>query len=95
MNVGHFNSDKDKFVVLFIPEPQQGVPVQVLKENIKFVFKMQDSEVSRLFRGKPTVIKTGADEDTAIMYKRAIERCGGSCWMEPEQHDAQSNIMTA
>lgn len=93
----HNKSSNEKFVVLFIPEPQ-GVSLSELKANIKRLFNMQDQQLQRLFQSKPTVIKAGADEDTALMYKRAIERSGGSCWVEPEQNDSQytgSTQMTA
>lgn len=85
----------EKFVVLFIPEPQGGVSLDQLKLNIKRLFNIPDIELNTLFSGKPRVIKSGADEDTALMYKRAIERSGGACWVEPEQDEQVSSQLTA
>lgn len=73
----------EKFVVLFIPETIGNVSVPQLKNNIKELFHMSDEKVESLFVGKPVVIKSGVDEDTALTYKRSIEHCGGSCWIEP------------
>lgn len=95
MSNKHSSSSQEKFVVLFIPEVRNGISLSELKSNIKRLFNMSNDQVGALFMGRPTVIKTGADEDTALMYKRAIEECGGACWMEPEQADDQSDLMTA
>lgn len=76
-------ADMEKFVVLFIPETTGNTTVPQLKNNIKELFHMDDAKVASLFVGKPVVIKSGVDEDTALTYKRSIERCGGSCWIEP------------
>jgi len=76
-------SDPEKFVVLFIPEVVGNITVPQLKANIKQLFHMSDEKIAELFVGKPVVIKTGVDEETALTYKRSIERCGGSCWIEP------------
>lgn len=73
----------EKFVVLFIPEVVGNITIPQLKNNIKNLFHMSDEKVASLFVGKPVVIKTGVDEDTALTYKRSIEKCGGSCWIEP------------
>jgi len=85
----------DKFVVLFIPESQDGMPISELKANIKRLFNMSENQVNNLFIGKPVVIKSGVDEDTALMYKKAIEQCGGACWVEPEQEDQDEKLMSA
>ncbi len=73
----------ERFVVLFIPETIGNVTIPQLKQNIKKLFHMSDEKVAALFVGKPVVIKSDVDEDTALTYKRSIERCGGSCWIEP------------
>ena len=83
----NLNQNSDKFVVLFIPETHGGVTMDELKANIQRLFNMHDEKINSLFVGKPVVIKSGADEDTALTYKRAIERSGGSCWVEPEQEE--------
>ena len=87
-------SNSENFVVIFIPEPQPGFSVIELRLNIKRLFNLDDEKLDTLFLGKPNVVKAGADEDTAALYKRAIERSGGTCWVEPEKNK-QSSLLTA
>ena len=87
-------SNSDNFVVIFIPEPQPGFSVLELRLNIKRLLNLDDEKLDTLFIGKPKVVKAGADEDTAALYKRAIERSGGTCWIEHEQNN-QSALMSA
>ena len=88
------NKDEQHFVVLFIPEVQVGFTELELRLNIKRLFNLDDVKLDALFQGKPSIIKSGADEETAALYKRAIERNGGSCWVEPEQY-IESGLLTA
>jgi hypothetical protein len=83
---------QEKFVVIFIPEPQGGISLAQLKTNMQRLFNMHEPQLSELFAGKPSVVKSNADEDTALMYKRAIERSGGSCWIEPEQAHSDDQL---
>ncbi len=87
-------SNSENFVVIFIPEPQPGFSVIELRLNIKRLFNLHDEKLEDLFLGKPKVVKAGADEDTAALYKRAIERSGGTCWVEREE-DNHTELMTA
>lgn len=87
-------NNNENFVVIFIPEPQPGFSVLELRLNIKRLFNFEDKRLDALFLGKPTVVKAGADEDTAALYKLAIERSGGTCWVEQERNN-QSQLMTA
>jgi len=90
------NNPVTKFVVLFIPETRGNMTLPALRSNIKRLFKMTNEQVEPLFVGKPVVIKSGVDEDTALTYKRSIEACGGSCWIEPEmQENEDTGLMTA
>jgi len=84
-----------KFVVLFIPETVGNITLPALKSNIQRLFKMSNEQVEPLFIGRPVVIKSGVDEDTALTYKRSIEACGGSCWIEPVPEVEQTGMMTA
>lgn len=86
--------NEQQFVVLFIPEAQAGFSELELRLNIKRLFNLDDEKLDLLFQGKPSVVKSGADEETAALYKRAIERSGGSCWVEPEQY-LETGILTA
>ena len=87
-------NNPDSFIVLFIPEPQPGFSESELRLNIKRLFNLSDEKLDTLFQGKPQIVRSGADEDTAVLYKRAIERSGGSCWVEPEQYN-ESGLLTA
>ena len=89
------DTEVEKFVVYFIPETQAGTPITELRFNIQRLFNMTNTELDSLFCGQPTIIKSGADEDTASMYKRAIERSGGACWIQPEELQEDSEQMTA
>jgi len=84
----------ESFVVLFIPEPQAGFSEIELRLNIKRLFNLSDDKLDSLFSGKPSIVKEGADEDTAALYKRAIERSGGSCWIQPQEY-WDKGLMTA
>ena len=84
----------ENFVVIFIPETQAGFSENELRLNIKRLLKLSDDKLDTLFQGRPSIVKAGANQETAELYKRAIERSGGSCWIEPEQY-TESGLLTA
>ena len=47
-----------------------------VRENLRTLFKADDSQLARLFSGRPVVIRCNLDEQAASRYQQSMERAG-------------------
>lgn len=71
------------FKVVFRGEIAPGQDVDQVKRNIAALYKVQVAQCEKMFTGKEFVVKDNADAHTAEKYKKAFERVGAICAIEP------------
>ncbi|MBW2617117.1 MAG: TM2 domain-containing protein [Deltaproteobacteria bacterium] len=77
-------SDK-KYSVIFKGDVAAGVQIDDVKQKLAAIFKTDIAKIDRLFSGKRKVIKKGADLEACEKAKKAFERAGAICFIEPEE----------
>jgi membrane associated rhomboid family serine protease/uncharacterized Tic20 family protein len=58
---------------------------EVTKENLARLFRCGRDRIDRLFCGKPTVLKSGLDQASAVKMREAFNRTGALCTIEVEE----------
>lgn len=61
----------------------RGQTLPDVQRRIAAAFKTNSAAIERLFTGKPVVIKDHLNQQTALHYRAALERCGAVCRIEP------------
>ena len=77
-------SDK-KYRVIFKGDVAAGVQVDEVKQKLAAIFKTDIAKIDRLFTGERKVVKKGTDLETCEKARKAFERAGAICFIEPEQ----------
>jgi TM2 domain-containing membrane protein YozV len=84
-------SDK-KYRVIFKGDVAAGVQINEVKQKLAASFKTDIAKIDKLFSGKRKVIKKGADLETCEKVKKAFERAGAICFIEPDQEPEPDTI---
>lgn len=71
------------FRILFEGKIRDGESQDEVTLRLAELFKKDKTKIAALFGGGPVVIRKGLDAATAQKYKKAIERAGGLCRVEP------------
>jgi len=71
------------FRILFEGAIRDGENQDEVTLRLARLFKKDKAKIAALFGGGPVVIRKGLDHATAQKYKKAIERAGGLCRVEP------------
>jgi len=77
-------SDK-KYRVVFKGDMAAGVQIDDVKQKLAASFKTDIAKIDKLFSGQRKVIKKGADLEACEKARKAFERAGAICFIEPEQ----------
>jgi TM2 domain-containing membrane protein YozV len=77
-------SDK-KYRVIFKGDVAAGVQIDDVKQKLAAGFKTDIAKIDSLFSGKRRVIRKGADLEACEKARKAFERAGAICFIEPEQ----------
>jgi len=77
-------SDK-KYRVIFKGDIAEGAQVDDVKKKLAAIFKTDISKIDRLFSGKRRVVKKDAGLESCEKAKKAFERAGAICFIEPEE----------
>ncbi len=75
----------EKYRVIFTGDVADGAEVEDVKQKLAAIFKTDIVKIDRLFSGKRKVIKKGSDLEACEKAKKAFERAGAMCSIEPEQ----------
>ena len=65
-----------RFDVYFAGQILDGKDPDNVRANLAKLFKADDSTLDLLFSGKAYLVKRECDRDTALKYKKAMERAG-------------------
>ncbi len=68
--------DQQRYDIYFTGKIADGVSAELAQENLAKLFNTTADKVSRLFNGKPQLLKRGMDKATTIKYKTAFEGAG-------------------
>jgi hypothetical protein len=71
------------FRILFEGRIRDGEDQDEVTLRLARLFKKDKAKIAALFGGGPVVIRKGLDHATAHKYKKAIDRAGGLCRVEP------------
>ena len=77
-------SDK-RYGLIFKGDLSAGAQVDDVKKKLAAIFKTDISKIDRLFSGKRKVVKKDADLESCEKARKAFERAGAICFVEPEQ----------
>jgi TM2 domain-containing membrane protein YozV len=67
---------QDKYRVVFKGEIQDGASPDDVKPKLAKILKLSDEKVSKLFSGKPIVIKKNASQETCKKIQAALKKAG-------------------
>ena len=71
------------FRILFEGKIRDGDDQDEVAMRLARLFNKDKAKIAALFGAGPVVIRKGLDQATAQKYKKAIERAGGLCRVEP------------
>lgn len=63
---------------------REGLERPVVVKNLSVVFRQETATVEKLLSGRPRLIRTELDLETASKYQGIIEKAGALCRIEPE-----------
>lgn len=69
----------EHYVVAFNGQLAEGRSLEVVKQGVAQLFKVDEAKVEHLFKGRWTPIKKGVDQLTAEKYQRALAKMGALC----------------
>jgi TM2 domain-containing membrane protein YozV len=75
----------EKYRVIFKGDVAAGVRIDDAKQKLAAIFKTDIAKIHTLFSGKRKVIKKGADLQSCEKARKAFERAGAICFIEPDQ----------
>lgn len=68
-----------QYDLIFTGEVIEGCDPAQVRRDLEKLFKTDSSAISRLFTGKPVIIKKALDEQTALRYRAALQKAGALC----------------
>jgi hypothetical protein len=74
---------QQRFRVVFIGEFDRHKDLEQIKAVLEKRFKLTPSTLGRLLAGRPIVVKSNVDAETAYRYKTEIDSIGGVSRIEP------------
>jgi hypothetical protein len=80
--------------IVFSGQIIDGGDAAQVRSKICDLFKANDSQLETLFSGKPVIIKSGVDDETATKYRVAFRKAGALVDIKPSSNDkrASNNI---
>jgi hypothetical protein len=68
--------DQQRYDIYFTGKIAGGISEEVAQQNLATLFKTSVDKISRLFNGKPQLLKKGMDKAATVKYKAAFEGAG-------------------
>jgi hypothetical protein len=62
--------------IIFSGQLLEGSDLETTRQQVGKLFKASAEQLDRLFSGKPVIIKSGADDDSATKYRMAFKQAG-------------------
>jgi hypothetical protein len=76
-------TEKTRYRIVFRGELVLGMSQEEVAVQLRERLKFSDAALARFFAGKPVVLKSDLDEETAERYARAFGSAGALCVVEP------------
>ncbi|MEM0955863.1 MAG: hypothetical protein AAGI24_17110 [Pseudomonadota bacterium] len=67
---------EESYDILFAGGIVDGFDINDVRDNVARLFKANEQTLTKLFSGKPQMIKRGIDKPAAIKYKAAMQKAG-------------------
>jgi hypothetical protein len=67
-----------RYNIYFSGQLLDGQDLPTVRANMAKLFNADDATLNKLFNGKAQLVKSDCDKPTALKYKQAIEKAGGS-----------------
>ncbi len=83
-----------QFDLVFTGELIEGCDPAQVRRDLGRLFKTDATAISRLFTGKPVIIKKAIDQQTAIRYRAALQQAGALCQIRPVDEVTGSTTAT-
>ena len=74
---------KERYRIVFRGELAFGTSQEEVAAHLRERLKFSDAALARFFAGKPVVLKSDLDEETAERYAKALRGAGARCVVEP------------
>ena len=87
-----FNTEEEKFDLVFRAATVKGVDLTVAKRNMGLLFKIDARKVEALFSGKAVVLKRGLSIDAANKYRVAIKKAGALVDVEMQKPTVKGSV---
>jgi hypothetical protein len=71
------------FDLVFTGELIEGCDPAQVRRDLERLFKADAAAISRLFTGKPVIIRKAVDRQTAMRYRAALQQAGALCRIQP------------
>jgi hypothetical protein len=75
--------EKERYRIVFRGELAFGMSQEEVAAQLRERLKFSDAALARFFAGKPVVLKSNLDEETAERYAKALWGAGARCAVEP------------
>lgn len=72
----------EQFAVVYVDKTTSPMESAAIQRNLKDVFGLNFRSLERISTGKPVVIKKKIDFDCATQYQEAVQRAGGTAWVQ-------------
>ena len=76
--------DQQKYRVVFNSKGILQTKLDIIKQNIATLFKLDIEKIAHLFTGGPVILKKNLNRVAAERYQTAILKTGAQCFIEPE-----------
>lgn len=80
------------FDIIFSGQLIEGNNLDEVKKRIEKLFKADSGLLDRLFSGKPVIIKSGVDDETATKYRVAFRKAGALIEIKPSKNEVRGDI---
>jgi hypothetical protein len=77
--------------IVFSGQLIEGGDLAQARHRLSNLFKANDNQLDRLFSGKPIVIKSGVDDETATKYRVAFRNAGALVDIRPSTKTPESS----
>jgi len=82
-----------RYDIFFEGRIAPGADLETVKRNLAACLKSGDRVVAGLFSGRPVALKRAIDRETALKYRRILEKAGARCRIEPAAETATAGQM--
>ena len=84
---------EERFDIVFAGELIKGADPAKARKQVQQIFKISDTQLKRLFSGKPVTIKKGVGMESAVKYRLAFRRAGALIQIRPSAAPSSGKLL--